>query len=116
MRSIVTVGISVLALYLLTQPQSLAVTADAWNDKDNSSTRISRITPFSIIQQDFEGTARDYFSNAYTRLLVVSPVESVGKKPDADETELPYKKRWWLTRFLMGRHSSTNLSIKVSVG
>jgi hypothetical protein len=119
MRSMFSVGIGVLALYLLTPPLSGAATPDAWNDK-SSSTDIARITPFSLIQQDFEGTAKDYFSNAYTRLLVVSPVERAGTTrgatASADEQELPYQKRWWLTRFLMGRHSSTNLSIKVSVG
>jgi hypothetical protein len=110
-----SVAIGALALYVLAPQMSAAATPDTGNDISLSSKDISRITPFSRIQQDFGGTAKDYFSNAYTRLLVVSPVEKSGETSAADDQELQYKKRWWLTRFLMGRHSSTNLSIKVSV-
>jgi hypothetical protein len=120
MKSMAPARIGVIALYFLTSRLSGAATADTWNDNGGSSSDISRITPFSLIQQDFAGVAKDYFSNAYTRLLVVSPVETVGAKhgatSDADDQALQYQKRWWLTRLLMGRHSSTNLSIKVTVG
>jgi hypothetical protein len=117
MRSMASVGVGVLAaLYLLTPPTGRAATPNTWSGESTPGIDISRITPFSLIQQDFEGTAKDYFSNAYTRLLVVSPVARPGATSAADQQALQYQKRWWLTRFFMGRHSSTNLSIKVTVG
>jgi len=112
MRPSLPVWISALIFYTASISFSGAASAA---DVDNQPPATSaHITPFSQITSSFDGTAKDYLSNAYTRLLVTSEVDK--KSDKGTVVDLPYEKRWWISRFLVGRHSSTNLSIKVTVG
>ena len=114
MRPTVSASFCVLALSAFATTPGRAGSPDSAGNPLNDSSKTVHISSFSLIREDFAPTAKDYFSNAYTRLLVTSPVDRL----DSAETvvDFPYQKRWWLSRFLVGRHSSTGLSIKVSVG
>lgn len=102
------------ALVVYAASNSFGGAAAAEGSESANQATIAHITPFSQIKESFDGTAKDYLSNSYTRLLVTSELDKT--TDNGTVVELPYVGRWWLSRFLVGRHSSTNLSIKVTVG
>jgi hypothetical protein len=114
MRPIVCASFCVLFLSASATTSSRAGSPGSAGNPINESSKTVHISSFSLIREDFASTAKDYFSNAYTRLLVTSPVDRLGSTETV--VDFPYQKRLWLSRFLVGRHSSTGLSIKVSVG
>jgi len=76
------------------------------------------ITPFSSLREYFDAQASGDIVDAYTRLLVTAPTRPGKVNPaESEATEvLSYDTRPWLSRYLIGLHSSTNLSFKVTAG
>ncbi|WP_426201429.1 hypothetical protein [Pseudomonas sp. TWP3-1] len=80
------------------------------------------LTPLSGFDDDwgYEGADGENFSDSYTRLLILSDIPAYrhGDAGDAGDS-LPvmgYEKRGWLSRFLVGRDFSINLTASVTVG
>lgn len=78
------------------------------------------LTPLSGFDDDwgYEGAAGDNFSDSYTRLLILSDIPAYrGSQEDAGDSlqVMGYEKRGWLSRFLVGRDFSINLTANVTV-
>lgn len=78
------------------------------------------LTPLSGIDDDwgYEGAAGDNFSDSYTRLLILSDIPAYrANQEDVGESlqVMGYEKRGWLSRFLVGRDFSINLTANVMV-
>lgn len=71
------------------------------------------ITPFSALTAGFANQPSIALPDAYTRVVVSNTAIAQGG-PGA--SELPYVQRNWFKRFFVGKHTSTNLTIKVSAG
>ena len=74
------------------------------------------VTPLSAVrlfQPNVESTGK--FDGMYTRLVVDGDVSS-GPGDGTDNKVLGYNSRTWLGRLLFGKHSSLNLSAKVTSG
>lgn len=79
------------------------------------------LTPLSGFDDDwgYEGAAGENFSDSYTRLLILSDIPAY-KHSEGDAGDslsvMGYEKRGWLSRFLVGRDFSINLTTNVTVG
>lgn len=79
------------------------------------------ITPLSGFDDDwgYEGAAGENFSDSYTRLLILSDIPAYQRSEGDAGSSLPvmgYERRGWLSRFLVGRDFSINLTANVTVG
>jgi len=79
------------------------------------------LTPLSGFDDDwgYEGAAGENFSDSYTRLLILSDIPAYRHGEGDAGDSLPvmgYEKRGWLSRFLVGRDFSINLTANVTVG
>lgn len=89
----------------------------------NSNGDIVNLTPLSAFSDQTGGVVShqsnnlaENFSGSYTRLLIYSSIAAVSGDKNANIKPLPYSERWWLSRALVGKDFSINLTAKVSVG
>lgn len=102
------------------------VPAEQPKEQPAGSTKFLSITPLSIYTDEWKsGTpSGGSFSDVYTRVIIQSNVFSdkafsMEGKPTGSapgEISLPYKPRYWLTRAVVGKEFSINLTAKVLVG
>ena len=79
------------------------------------------VTPLSTYEDQWlDGTPEGKsFSNAYTKVIVTSDLFADRRSSATSDNQpavLPYKKRSWLSRALLGQEFSINLTAKVTVG
>lgn len=88
----------------------LAVISNVKADDLGNGVRITPLSEYSADSNESQNSPQGIFSGNYTRLLVLR-VQDSGKKP-----EMKYQKRKWLSRALMERNYSVNLTIRVEAG
>jgi len=78
---------------------------------------VANLTPLSAYQDEWEsGTPEGKdFPGSYTRLLIHSTLKADGEGADS-AINVPYKKRAWLSRALVGKEFSVNLTANITVG
>ena len=79
------------------------------------------VTPFSTYQDQWANNdpAGKWFADAYTKVTISSDIlaDKKAEPNSGDQPEaLPYKKRSWILRALLGQEFSINLTAKVVVG
>lgn len=79
------------------------------------------VTPLTTYEDEWleEAPKGKAFTNSYTKVIVTSDLfadKRSGTKSDSQSADLPYKKRSWLSRALLGQEFSINLTAKVIVG
>jgi hypothetical protein len=78
------------------------------------------ITPLSTLSHDRADSVDVSYQARYTRLIIGGETfGDTGNAPPAPPVEVlkyGYDQRNWLTRFFIGKHTSTNLTIKVTAG
>lgn len=81
------------------------------------NTKAVNLTPLSTYNDEWVNNKPDgaSFSNAYTRLLIISKLPADGGD-NSDTTILPYVKRHLFVRALAGKDFSVNLTANVTVG
>lgn len=77
---------------------------------------VVNITPFSQLTQAYvqDNVPSIAYPAAYTRLRIDGVVPTGNDASSA--AQFPYERRNWFSRWLFGRHTSTNLTVKVSAG
>jgi len=89
------------------------------HDKKSGEQSPVNITPLSSYTDEwgYDGAAGGDFSDAYTRLLILSDIPASNGLDDAELLDvMSYEKRGWLARYFVGRDFSINLTANITVG